>query len=121
MPKILIAEDDLFLRDIYGEILTKEGFEVTTAADGLDALDKFKKGNWDLVLLDLLMPKMSGVGILTELRDANPHTFAKKIVLMTNSDDKKQFEEIISLTDGYLLKSAYTPDAMVSKVKEFLR
>jgi CheY-like chemotaxis protein len=121
MAKILIAEDDLFLRDIYVEILNKEGFEVTTAADGMEALLKFKQGNWDLVLLDVLMPKMSGIDVLKDLRESNPHTFAKKIVLMTNSDDQKKFEEIISMTDGYLLKSAYTPEALVVKVKEYLQ
>jgi CheY-like chemotaxis protein len=121
MAKILIAEDDLFLRDIYVEILNKEPFEITTAVDGMEALEKFKLGNWDLVLLDVLMPKMSGVDILKELREINPHTLAKKIVLMTNSDDQKRFEEIISLTDGYILKSAYTPEALVVKVKEYLQ
>lgn len=120
MAKILIAEDDLFLRDIYVEILNKEGYNVTTAADGAEALEKFKLGGWDLVLLDVMMPKMSGVAVLSELRQSDPHTLSKKIVLMTNSDDQKQFESIISLTDGYLLKSAYTPDSMVTKVKEFL-
>lgn len=121
MAKILIAEDDLFLRDIYVEILKKEEYDITTAADGLEAIEKFKLGGWDLVLLDVMMPKMSGVAVLSELRDINPHTLAKKIVLMTNSDDQKQFDSIIAMTDGYLLKSAYTPDGMVTKVKEFLK
>jgi CheY-like chemotaxis protein len=120
MAKILLAEDDLFLRDVYTETFRDEGFDITTAVDGEEALQKLKEGNWDLVLLDVVMPKKSGIEVLKEIKVIPDKTYAKHIVFMTNSDEKKDLEEVLDMTDGFLLKTSYTPAELVEKVKEYL-
>lgn len=120
MTNILLAEDDLFLREIYEEVFTNEGFTITSAVDGEEAFNKIKQGNWDLILLDIVMPKMSGVEVLNKLKENNLTKSAKHVVLMTNSDDKNEFESALPMIDGYILKSSYTPDQLVVKIKEFL-
>jgi len=120
MTKILLAEDDLFLRDVYNEVLESEGFEVTDAIDGEEALEKIKKGGWDLVLLDVIMPKMTGIDVLTHFKKDELKILAKHVVFMTNSDDIKELKKVLPLTDGYMQKSSYTPDQLVEKLKQYL-
>ena len=121
MIKILLAEDDLFLRDIYEEVLKSESYDVTVAKDGTEALEKFKDGGWDLVLLDVIMPGMSGVDVLQSLGSSSIHTLAHHIVFMTNIDEIKTLGQLLISTDGYILKSSVTPDQFVNKVKEILK
>src|SRR5215469_11233110 len=120
MTKILLAEDDLFLRDIYTEILQNENFEIAIAKDGKEALEKIKEGGWDLVLLDVIMPQMSGIEVLKSIKDIPPSNLAHHIIFMTNIDEAKNLEEISDLTEGYILKSFVTPDQFVAKIKEIL-
>ena len=58
--KILVAEDDQFLRELYSDVLKGEGYNIEVAMDGEEAFQKMSKGGWDLVLLDIIMPNMSG-------------------------------------------------------------
>lgn len=120
MMKILLAEDDLFLRDIYVEVLKSENYEVAVAKDGKEALDEFKKGNWDLVLLDVIMPQMSGIDVLKQLDTPLLPSLAKHILFMTNIDESKSLSPLLHLTDGYILKSSLTPDQFIAKIKEVL-
>lgn len=119
MAKILLAEDDLFLRDIYIEILKNENFDITVAKDGREALEKFNIGGWDLVLLDVIMPQMSGIDVLKNVKDTK--SLARHIMFMTNTEESKALDEVMGLTDGYILKSFVTPDQFVEKVKEILK
>jgi CheY-like chemotaxis protein len=118
--KILLVEDDMFLRDIYSETLSGGGFDVATAADGNEALNKIKQGGWDVILLDVVLPGLSGIQIMDQVK-----TFlekpAKHILFLTNSDDTKELEAVLGFTDGYLLKSAYTPAELIEKVKTYLK
>lgn len=120
MAKILLAEDDLFLRDIYIETLNGEGFSVTVAADGQQAYDALILGGWDLVLLDVVMPRMNGADVLKRLRSKSPKLLAKHIVFLTNSDINEELQEVMDLTDGYLMKSSFTPKQFVEEVKNYL-
>jgi CheY-like chemotaxis protein len=121
MAKILLAEDDLFLRDIYLEILKDEGYSVTPAVDGEQALMELKKGGWDLVLLDVVMPKMSGADVLRNMEKTKVSALAKHIVFMTNTDETKNIADVKDMTDGYLLKSSFDPEQLIKKIKEFLK
>lgn len=117
--KILLVEDDMFLRDVYHETLVGGGFDVTTAADGKEALEKIKLGGWDLVLLDVLLPGLTGIQIMDQVK-----TFlqkpAKHILFLTNSDETADIDHVLGFTDGYLLKSAFTPAELIEKVKTYL-
>lgn len=117
--KVLLVEDDMFLRDIYSETLTAGGFDLSTAADGNEALAKIEQGGWDLVLLDVVLPGMTGIEIMNVVKDL-PQKPSKKIVFMTNSDDNKQLNTVLEYTDGFLLKSAFTPAELIEKVKSYV-
>ena len=121
-PRILLVEDDVFLRDVYTEALTTEGFSVTTAEDGEIGLEKIKEGNWDLILLDLTLPKLDGFQILRQARDSGLTDINKKVVILTNNtiNDPDKMQEILELSSEYLIKSDLNPQQFVEKVKEFL-
>lgn len=69
--KILIVEDDVYIREVYVEVLTDSGFEVEQAQDGQEGLVKASKGGYDLILLDIMTPRLDGIGFLRALKD-NP-------------------------------------------------
>jgi two-component system response regulator ResD len=72
MPKVLIVEDDQFIREMYAMILTKAGYDVTEAQDGAAGLVVAKHGGYDCILLDLMMPQMDGLTFLKELKKTPP-------------------------------------------------
>lgn len=122
--RILIVEDDTFLRDIYVEVLTGAGYDVSFAEDGQKGFDKIKEGNWDLVFLDIIMPVMSGIEVIHKLNDPQaplPQKPYKKLVFMTNLDSDKEIKEALSLSDGYIIKSQLTPGDVVERAKQYLQ
>jgi|SRR5579875_859178 len=118
--KILLAEDDLFLRDIYKETLSDAGFSVTIATTGNETRAKFQQGGWDLVLLDDIMPGSTGVEVLQRFKQEERHTLAKKIIFLTNIDEPSELKKFDSLSDGHLVKNELTPAELIEKIKEFL-
>lgn len=119
-PKILVVEDDLFLRDIYHQALVEGGFDVTTAIDGEEGLNKITQGGWDLVLLDYMMPKKNGIEVMHELKAMLPKVFAKRVIFLTNIDDTNDINEINRVSDGYLLKTQMTPKILITNIKNYL-
>lgn len=117
--KVLLVEDDMFLRDIYSETLAGGGFDVSTAADGNEALAKIKQGGWDMVLLDVVLPGMSGIQIMDEVKMLLKKP-SKHILFLTNSDDNAALDKVLGFTDGYLLKSSFTPAQLIEKVKTYV-
>ena len=117
--KVLLVEDDMFLRDIYSETLSGGGFDVSTAADGNEALAKIKQGGWDMVLLDVVLPGMSGIQIMDEVKMLLKKP-SKHILFLTNSDDNAALDKVLGFTDGYLLKSSFTPAQLIEKVKTYV-
>jgi DNA-binding response OmpR family regulator len=120
--KILLVEDDLFLRDIYYEILQKEGFTVLMADDGITGL-KLGKENVDakLMLLDIMLPNMHGIDILKQLK-SDPTSAVLPIVMLTNLTEEHVIQEALNAgAAGYLVKVKYTPPQVVDKVKEFIK
>lgn len=118
--KILFIEDDLFIREIYEESLKGAGYSVTLAVDGQEGLDKLKQGGWDLVLLDLNLPKISGLELIKQAK-ASSTPLAKKYIILTNKSDLSgPDDEMVKLSDGVLLKVDYTPGEIVEKVKKLV-
>ena len=66
------------------------------------------------------MPKMNGVDVLRQIRNKSPKTLARHIVFMTNSDIDEELKEVIDLTDGYMMKSSFTPQQFIAEIKSYL-
>ena len=119
---ILLVEDDLFLRDIYLNILTREGFSVLTADDGELGL-KLGQDHPEaaLMLLDIMLPKMHGIDILKKLK-SDSTTASIPVVMLTNLTEEHVIQESLNAgAAGYLVKVKYTPPQVVEKVKDFIK
>ena len=102
---ILLVEDDRILRRACEASLRRTGFAVTTAGDGQEALDHIKADIPDLILLDLLMPRVNGLEVLRSLR-ADTRTKDVPVLVLSNSSREQDIEEINQLDiAGYLVKS----------------
>lgn len=120
MRKILIAEDDFFIRDIYSEVFTLSGYEVHVAVDGADALEKLKNQQYDMVLLDIMMPKMTGIDVLRNLRTFSPPAKDTPVFIITNLGQQNIIEEAFKIgMDGYIIKSQVTPQQIVNEINTF--
>lgn len=118
--KILLIEDDDFIREMYASELTKNGFEVSAFPNGEKGLDVLRMGQFDLVLLDIMLPGISGLEILKQLKQ-DPKTKQLKVVLLTNLGHETVIKQGFELgAIGYLIKSAYNPDQIINEVKDFI-
>lgn len=119
--RILVVEDEEFLRDLYVQILTDEGYIVDQAVDGQEAYDAIERDGYDLVLLDIMLPKMDGLTVLERLHVQNSKTSNKHIVLMTNLGHDEVIARALKLNiRGYLIKSDYTPQQLLQEIKNYL-
>ncbi len=119
--KILLIEDDTPTRELYQEVLQQEGFLVTSASDGQDGFEKAEVGGYDLILLDIMMPKMDGITLLSKLKETPPKAPNGKILLLTNLEHDVVIDEGLKLgAVAYLVKSNSTPGQVVEKVKSYL-
>ena len=121
MKKILIVEDDQFLREFYQELLQGEGYFVDVAADGEIGLSKIQQNEYELVLLDIMLPKKDGLQILRDLKITPAKTQNLTIVVLTNLGQDAVIKECFDLgAQGYLIKSALNPDQVLQEVKSYL-
>jgi len=118
--KIMVVEDDPTLRDIYTTRFKAEGYEVTSASDGEAALTVAVKEKPDLILLDIMMPKISGFDVLDILRDTE-ETKNTKIVVMSALSQSADIEKGKNLgASAYLVKSQVTLSEVVDKIKTII-
>ena len=116
--KILIVEDDGLLQKMYKMKFMLEGYDVDTADNGEDGLEKARTGSPDIVLLDILMPKLNGLQVLAELR-RDPALKKTPVVMLTNLSNMDKIEQAISMgAAGYLVKSGTTPKDVLDFVKD---
>lgn len=120
--KVLLAEDDKDLLEIFSLKLKISGFNLLTATNGQDALDLIKKEKPDLVLLDLVMPEMDGYQVLTALGKDKSLKGKTLVYVWSNLTQNSEIEKAKKLgADGYLIKSDYTPSKLVEKIAEILK
>ncbi|MBI2797985.1 response regulator [Candidatus Saccharibacteria bacterium] len=118
---VLLVEDNDFIRNMYQLKLAKAGLSVTEAVDGRMALDKVKQAKPDLMLLDLMMPNMNGIEVLTELKKEKLLPDLPVIVL-TNVMDAQTIEQAKSLgARDYVVKTDLTPSQVVDKLRPYLK
>ncbi len=113
---ILCIEDEHFISELYGRALTKAGYRVTTIADGKEGLAAAETNKYDIILLDLMIPNLSGIEILRILRDpARVPPLRSKILVTTNLEQREEVRaDIEKQADGYVVKAELTPHELVS-------
>ena len=120
MSKIMVVEDDASLREIYSIRITAEGYDVVSAGDGEEALAMAVREKPDLILSDVMMPKISGFDMLDILR-STPETANIKVIMMTalSAEDQRQRGERLG-ADRYLVKSQVGIEDVVNAIHEVL-
>ncbi len=120
MAKILIVEDDISLRDVYTARLQAEGYQISTASNGEEALAVAVKERPDLIILDIMMPRISGFDVLDIIR-TTPQIAHTRVVMMTAlsaPEDRERGEKLG--VDEYLVKSQVTLEDVVATIKRVL-
>lgn len=121
MPKILIVEDDVFLSKMYSKKFQVAGYQVQIARDGIDALNKVKESKPDLVLMDILMPKLNGLEVLDKLK-SDPETKSIPIVMATNLSTTDDAETALRKGAAkYIVKSEVTPSELVKIISSLIK
>ena len=120
MSKIMVVEDDASLREIYSIRITAEGYEVVSAGDGEEALAVAVREKPDLILSDVMMPKISGFDMLDILR-STPETASIKVIMMTalSADDQRQRGERLG-ANRYLVKSQVGIEDVINAIHDVL-
>jgi len=119
--KVLLVEDDDALRDMYNLILTRNGFEVDLAQDGEEALAKARQGGYAVILLDLLMPKLDGMGVLRQLNTESAEISNGPVILLSNAQFDGMEKEAMSLgAKNVLLKADLLPMDLVKVVQKYI-
>lgn len=118
--KVLFIEDDDFLRSLVITKLQKEGFAVATNADGAGAMEKIDVEKPDLLLLDLMLPAVSGFDILADVRKS-PTWKNLKVIIFSNLGDETDIKHGMELgVSDYMVKANFTLDELVEKIKTLL-
>lgn len=116
--KVLCIEDEAFISELYSRALRKAGYEVDTLVNGDDGLKAAQSNEYDIILLDLIIPGITGLEVLRELRKM-PEKLKAKIIITTNSDQKAETRnEIEGMADGYLIKAELTPHQLVKIIDD---
>jgi two-component system chemotaxis response regulator CheY len=117
-PTILVVEDEHMLQEAYRHVLTFKGYTVHTASNGVEGLEQLRKVKPDIVLLDVLMPQLDGIGFLrqAEVKKNFPKT---RVVACSNLSDAETREQMLSLgAERQVLKSDLSPAQLVELVEE---
>ena len=118
---ILLAEDEQFLASLLKSRLEKAGVKIQIAQDGTEALKFLKESKFDLVLLDLILPKMSGFEVLEAIR-ADPRLQNIPVVIISNLGQESDVSRGQSLgAAGYIVKARVSIEELVNQVKKFLK
>lgn len=113
--KVLCIEDEHFIGELYKRALGKAGYDTTLEVDGVKGLSLAQTDDYDIILLDLMVPNLTGIEILRALRDPSktPHLKAK-IIITTNLEQREDVkEDIEKQADGYIVKAEMTPHELV--------
>ena len=118
--KILLVEDDSFLLGMYATKFEMEGFKVIMAEDGEKAVRLALKELPDIILLDIILPKVNGFEVLRQLK-ATPATANIPVLLLTNLSQKDEIEQGLKMgAEDYLIKAHFMPSEVVDKIKKAL-
>jgi len=121
LAKVLLADDDAILHEMYAERLRAEGFNIVSAYDGEEALEKFNSEKPELVILDIMMPKMNGIDVMKKIRegDINPNT--PVILLTALVQEINKIKKMMKDYDQYMIKSEIVPANLIEAIKLSLK
>ncbi len=118
VKKILLIEDEEILIDLLQRKLSQEGYEVSIARDGEEGLKKMKEINPDLILLDIVMPKMDGFEVMEKM-DKEPGLKKIPVIIISNSGQPVELGRVKKLgAKDWLIKTEFDPQEVVNKVKK---
>ncbi len=121
MAYILLIEDDPFVADIYVTKFTEVGLTIDLARDGKEGLEKIKEKKPDLVLLDILLPKLGGLELLKIMKKDLKFKNIP-VILLSNLGQKEDVKKGLELgASDYIIKANFTPTEMVNRVKDLLK
>lgn len=120
--KLILVEDDSFLREIIYKRLVQEGFFVTPVEDGEKAIEEMGKGNFDLMLLDIILPGINGFEILERIRNSDDEKEKNMpIIMLSNLGQDEDIDKAMDLgANNYLVKAHFTTDEIIDKIKKEL-
>lgn len=111
---VLIIEDEHFISELYVRALTRAGYNVTVEVDGQRGMELAKTNRFDIILLDLMIPTITGIDVLRKLRGPNTVPLKAKIVITTNLEQREEIRaDIEKQADAYLVKAEITPRQLV--------
>ena len=118
MTTILCIEDEHFISELYARALRKAGYDVTIMLSGDDGLNAALTDHYDIILLDLMLPGLTGFELLNALRGPNKQKdLHSKVIITTNLDqDEENREKVEAMADGYLIKAEMTPKQLVEVI-----
>jgi len=118
MKTILFIEDESTLQKTFGDLLSQEGYKMISALDGEIGLKLAEKEEPDLILLDLILPKMHGFEVLKKLKE-DPKTKETPVIILTNLEEIEDVDKALELgATTYLVKASYTLGEVLEKVKK---
>jgi len=118
---VLLVEDDTFLANIYKTKFEMEGFKVSVSENGQEGLVDAKKKKPDVILLDILLPKMDGFTVLEKLKEGSD-TKEIPVILLTNLGQKDDVSKGLEMgAEDYLIKAHFKPSEVVEKVNKVLK
>jgi DNA-binding response OmpR family regulator len=116
---IILCEDDNDLRTVYNVMISKTGHQIELAPDGEVALELIRNKEWDLLLLDIMLPKKDGLAIIKTIFEEKLKK--GKILMLTNLNTESIIAEAFKYgADGYLIKSEITPGSLLQEIKPFI-
>lgn len=119
--KILLVDDDAFLRDMYATKFTEAGDTVAVAPDGAHALSCLKSESFDVIIMDMVMPGMTGVELLNEIHKRDSTADSKCIILSNQGEQGDIAAANAAGVDGYIIKAESIPSEVVSKVHNIVK
>jgi len=118
--KVLIIEDDEFLRELILRKVESEGFNVSIACNGEEGLKKIREEKPQLVLLDLILPNMDGFEVLTKVKE-DEELSSIPVVIPSNLGQKEDIEKALKIgAADYLIKAHFTPSKIIEKIRNIL-
>ncbi|MDD4900856.1 MAG: response regulator [Patescibacteria group bacterium] len=118
--KILLVEDDSFLLGMYAAKFEAEGLKVAIAEDGEKALRAFRKERPDIILLDIILPKIDGFEVLKQLK-ADSSSAKVPVIMLTNLSQQEEIDKGLKLgAEDFLIKAHFMPSEVVDKIKKIL-